>query len=145
MLATRFSRNAQRNQVFSSTGLALSESDLMRIAPSVFAEGAHESRSARYAHIPTVDVLRGLAREGFKPFFAVQGKCRTEGKENFTKHMLRFRHEDQIARSGADVNEVILINSHDGTSSYQMLAGCFRFVCSNGLVCGNLASRPETG
>ncbi|HEX2679585.1 MAG TPA: DUF932 domain-containing protein [Polyangiales bacterium] len=110
----------------------------MRIAPSVFAESAHESRSARYAHIPTVEVLRGLAAEGFRPFFAVQGKCRVEGKENFTKHMLRFRHESAIARSGADVNEVILINSHDGTSSYQMLAGCFRFVCANGLIAGSI-------
>jgi len=31
----------------------------------------------------------------------------------------------------------VLLNSHDGTSSYQMLAGMFRFVCSNGLVCGD--------
>ena len=28
-------------------------------------------------------------------------------------------------------------NSHDGSSSYQMLAGVFRFVCHNGLVCGD--------
>ena len=34
-------------------------------------------------------------------------------------------------------NEIILLNSHDGTSSYQMLAGMFRFVCHNGLVCGD--------
>ncbi|MCI4005135.1 DUF945 domain-containing protein, partial [Dickeya dianthicola] len=34
-------------------------------------------------------------------------------------------------------NEIVLLNSHDGTSSYQMLAGMFRFVCSNGLVCGD--------
>src|SRR3546814_20801955 len=27
--------------------------------------------------------------------------------------------------------------SHDGSSSYQMLAGMFRFVCQNGLVCGD--------
>src|SRR3546814_17093414 len=27
--------------------------------------------------------------------------------------------------------------SHDGSSSYQMLAGMFRFVCHNGLVCGD--------
>ena len=25
-----------------------------------------------------------------------------------------------------EANEIILINSHDGASSYQMLAGCFR-------------------
>ncbi|HBR9642371.1 TPA: DUF932 domain-containing protein, partial [Klebsiella pneumoniae] len=30
----------------------------------------------------------------------------------------------------------ILLNSHDGSSSYQMIPGMFRFVCTNGLVCG---------
>ena len=137
MLATRFSRSSQLRQ--SSSSFALTEGELQRVAPSVFAGSAHESRSARYTYIPTIEVLRGLRREGFQPFFAVQATTRTEGKEGFTKHMLRLRHADQIARSGEDVNEVILINSHDGSSAYQMLAGCFRFVCSNGLVCGNIA------
>lgn len=134
MLATRFSRRSVEHR--SNPGLALSESDLMRAVPSVFAAEAHESRSARYTYIHTIEVVKGLAREGFRPFFAVQGKSRTEGKENYTKHMLRFRHLDTIER--ADVNEIILINSHDGTSSYQMLAGCFRFVCCNGMVCGSI-------
>ena len=49
--------------------------------------------------------------------------------------MLRLRHASQI--NGAEANEIILLNSHDGTSSYQMLAGMFRFVCQNGLVCGD--------
>ena len=39
-----------------------------------------------------------------------------------------------------EANEIILINSHDGASSYQMLAGVFRFVCCNGLVCGTVAN-----
>jgi hypothetical protein len=136
MLATRFSRSAQLRQTHSTHGI--NESELARIAPSVFAQSAHESRSSRYTYIPTIEVLRGLQREGFQPFFAVQATTRTEGKEGYTKHMLRLRHADQIARSGQDVNEVILINSHDGSSAYQMLAGCFRFVCSNGMVCGNI-------
>lgn len=49
--------------------------------------------------------------------------------------MLRLRHVSQINHTEA--NEVILLNSHDGTSSYQMLAGMFRFACSNGPVCGD--------
>jgi hypothetical protein len=49
--------------------------------------------------------------------------------------MLRLRHADQI--EGREANEIILLNSHDGTSSYQMLAGMFRFVCQNGMVCGD--------
>ena len=40
-----------------------------------------------------------------------------------------------------EANEIILINSHDGASSYQMLAGVFRFVCCNGLVCGTVVER----
>lgn len=48
--------------------------------------------------------------------------------------MIRLRHADQINSEVA--NEIVLLNSHDGMSSYQMLAGCFRFVCQNGMVCG---------
>lgn len=131
-LATRFANSHKREHHSSHP---IGESDLMRIAPSVFAEAAHSSRSARYAYIPTIEVLRGLQSEGFQPFFACEAIARREDKRGFTKHMLRLRHADQITR-GDDVNEVIIINSHDGASAYQMLAGKFRFVCSNGLVCG---------
>lgn len=129
-----------RNSTVLHRDSAITESDLMRFAPSVFAEGKHESRSDRYTYIPTIEVLRGLSKEGFRPFFAAQGRSRTEGKEAYTKHMLRLRHEDHMSRDGGDVNEVILINSHDGTSSYQMMAGCFRFVCANGTVVGDVSA-----
>jgi hypothetical protein len=138
LLASRFSRSSIARQTHSA--IPLTEDELHRLTPSVFAETAHESRSRRYAYIPTIEVLRGLASNGFKPFYAVQAKCRSEGKTPYTKHMLRLRHEDQIQQRGEDVNEVILINSHDGTSSYQMLAGVFRFVCANGMVCGTTSA-----
>jgi len=48
--------------------------------------------------------------------------------------MLRLRREGQI--TGKQVPEIILLNSHDGSSSYQMLPGLFRAVCQNGLICG---------
>lgn len=64
-----------------------------------------------------------------------QTRVRDDGRRDFTKHMLRLRHASQI--NDTEANEIILLNSLDGTSSYQMLAGMFRFVCSNGLVCGN--------
>ena len=72
--------------------------------------------------------------EGFQPFKAVQGGSRIEGKAEFTKHMIRFRHADSINVAGGNVPEVVLINSHDGTSSYKLLSGIFRIVCTNGLV-----------
>jgi hypothetical protein len=64
-----------------------------------------------------------------------QTRVRHEDRREYTKHMLRLRHASQI--TGSEANEIILLNSHDGSSSYQMLAGMFRFVCQNGLVCGN--------
>ena len=64
-----------------------------------------------------------------------QTRVRHDDRRDYTKHMIRLRHASQI--NGREANEIILLNSHDGTSSYQMLAGMFRFVCSNGLVCGD--------
>ena len=49
--------------------------------------------------------------------------------------MIRLRHASRIMDKEA--HEIILLNSHDGSSSYQMMAGLFRFVCANGLVCGD--------
>ena len=134
MLASRFGRFSP--SLRSSTPIA--DDQLREVAPSIFAEAAHDSRSARYTYIPTSTILDGLRKEGFQPFAVTQTRVRDEGKRDFTKHMLRLRHASQIADTEA--NEIILLNSHDGTSSYQMLAGMFRFVCANGLVCGNAVS-----
>jgi hypothetical protein len=69
---------------------------------------------------------------------AAQSKTRIEDKQEYTKHMLRFRHANEITKGEA--KEIILINSHDGTSSYQMMGGLFRFVCQNGMVTGDTIS-----
>ena len=130
-LATRF---ASRSPSLRSDS-PLSDDQIRRVAPSIFADAPHESRSERYAYIPTAAVLAELRKEGFEPFMAAQTRVRHDDRRDYTKHMLRLRHASQI--NGAEANEIVLLNSHDGTSSYQMLAGMFRFVCSNGLVCGD--------
>lgn len=114
---------------------ALTNDQLMAVVPSVFATEAHESRSARFAPIPTIQVVEGLRREGFEPFFAQQARTRVPGKAAFTKHMLRMRHRGLLNDNG-DAFEIILVNANDGTSAYQMLPGFFRFVCANGLFTG---------
>lgn len=113
----------------------LSNDQMREVAPSIFAEAAHESRSDRFAYVPTITVLDGLRKEGFQPFMVAQTRVRDEGKRDFTKHMIRLRHASQI--DAAEAREIVVLNAHDGTSSYQMMAGVFRFVCSNGLVFGD--------
>jgi hypothetical protein len=132
-LAARFANNTR---VLRSEQ-PLDETQMQRVAPSIFAAGKHISRSQRYAYIPTIDVLRGLQREGFQPFMVAQGHSRIEGKAEYTKHMLRLRHAGQVS-ARPEAHEIILINSHDGASSYQMLSGLLRFVCHNGLVVGDV-------
>lgn len=132
MLASRF---ASRSPVLRSDS-PLSDDQIHRVAPSIFAEAPHESRSQRYAYIPTATVLTELRKEGFQPFMVTQTRTSHEDRRDYTKHMIRLRHASHINARG-EANEIILLNSHDGTSSYQMLAGMFRFVCSNGLVCGD--------
>ena len=134
-LAARFARNTHVIRSDSPLG----EEQMRVAAPSIFAPGKHQSRSERYAYIPTIEVLRGLRKEGFEPFMVAQGKSRVAGKTEYTKHMIRMRHAAQVS-TRPEANEIILINSHDGASSYQMLAGVFRFICHNGLVVGDVAN-----
>ncbi len=108
----------------------LSNDQIRAVVPSIFAETPHESRSERYSYIPTAAVLSEL-----EPFMVCQTRVRNEDRRDHTKHLIRLRHASQI--NGSEANEIILLNSHDGSSSYQMLAGMFRFVCHNGLVCGD--------
>lgn len=113
---------------------ALTNDELEKYVPSIFSEDKHNSRSERYTYIPTITLLNKLRDEGFEPFFACQTRVRNISKQEHTKHMLRLRRRDAI--TGTEVPEIILLNSHDGSSSYQTIPGMFRFVCMNGMVCG---------
>jgi hypothetical protein len=130
-LATRFARNARQ-----ITGReALDNDQLRQHVPSIFAEGGHESRSDRYVYVPTIDIVEGLRKEGWQPFFAVQAQPRDGARTGHAKHMLRMRRIDQITANEAP--EVIIVNSHDGSTSYQMFAGVLRFVCTNSMIAGD--------
>ncbi|KSV66828.1 phosphoribosylamine--glycine ligase [Sinorhizobium sp. Sb3] len=118
------------------TGRSLSEDEMRSIAPSIFATTAHESRSDRFKPIPTIEILRGLMKEGFMPVGARQSVSRTEGKANFTKHLIRLRRLDDrnVYNVGDTVCEILLKNANDGTSAYELLVGLFRVCCLNSLV-----------
>lgn len=119
-----------RNQ----TPLTLDE--IAQRAPSALATRPYDAMSAKYTYVPTFGVIEAMIKAGFQPFSAVQSRTRIVGKGEFTKHMLRFRHQD-LARTfavGDVIPEVVLINSHDGTSAYKLIAGLYRLVCSNGMM-----------
>src|SRR5262249_24374538 len=114
----------------------LDDDQLRRRAPSIFAASRWERMSGRYRMVPTIDVVGMLRDRGFLPVRADQSRSSIPGKGDFTRHMIRFRHAEFVSplTVGAEVPELVLVNSHDGTSAYKFLAGIFRLICRNGMV-----------
>src|SRR3546814_18388516 len=87
-LASRF---ASRSPVLRSDS-PLSDDQIHRLAPSIFAEAPHASRSQRYAYIPTATVLTELRKEGLQPFMVTQTRPRHEDRRAYPKHRTRLPH-----------------------------------------------------
>ena len=121
----RFSSSS--NQSAYRSHAPLSNEQIAYYAPSVLAVEAHESRGERYAFIPTINVIDGLRANGFQPYEVRQTRVRDQGKRAHTKHLVRLRHAGAVGNN-LEVPEIILLNSHDGSSSYQIMSGVFRFV-----------------
>jgi hypothetical protein len=114
----------------------LSNGDLRIAAPSIFATHPWERISPRFRMAPTIEVIDILRDRGYHPVKAQQGRSRIPGKRLFTEHVFRLRHEEY--RSPFQVNgelpELVLTNSHDGTSAYRFHSGLFKIACLNGLI-----------
>jgi hypothetical protein len=105
-----------------------------QLPASVVAEHAWSQVSASYKFLSTLDVVHALADVGLHPYLVKQSGTRIEGKEGYTKHLMRFRSSNTQALAGNVYPEVVLINAHDRASSFILELGLFRLVCSNGLV-----------
>ena len=120
--------------------VAYTNEDIYRFAPSVFAVNAHESRSDRFKPIATIEILDRLREEGFEVVSATQSRTRDSSKRDYTKHMLRLRHVNDLANVTAkdkltDTHaEIVLKNANDGSAAYQLHAGAYRTICANGLI-----------
>lgn len=117
----------------------LNNEQLRAQAPSVFAEHPWEGMSAKYAFIPTINIVDKMRAEGFVPVSAEQSRARIAGKGEFTRHQIRFRDMrggdvPAVRELGTVYPELVLTNSHDGASAYKLDAGLFRLVCLNGMV-----------
>lgn len=114
--------------------LALTNDQLRREAPSIFATTSY-GMSDRYQQVSTIDVVELFRREGFFPMCAFQSNSRIDERRNYTKHVVRFRQANDLTAWNSEVGEIVLVNGHDGSSAYQVMAGLFRIVCGNGMIC----------
>lgn len=121
----------------------LTNEEMIKFAPSIFAQDKFHERSERYTYIPTIMVIEGLRKEGWQPVSVAQGGTRHEERRGFTRHVIRMRKDGMTMRAVGDVlPELVLKNAHDGTASYELMSGWFRLACLNGMVVAD-RNHPE--
>ena len=103
--------------------------EMYRRAPSLFATTAHPKMSDRYSFTNTYDILLHMHNKGFR-VTSVQ----STGKGRFGKVLVRMRHPAYDRRD--DVPEIVVLDSHDGTSRLKMFLGIVRLICMNGCIAG---------
>ena len=126
MFETNASSNINRAEIM--------DAELRTTAPAIFAASPMPGASTRYTFLPTAQIVDAMRQEGWKPVEARQMGVRRLERNGFQRHLVRFQRRDVVAEVGDFAAEVILLNSHDRSSGYQIHAGLFRFVCRNGLL-----------
>ena len=114
--------------------LPLSSQELMNQAPALFTEEPHSEVSEKYHFIPTIDVINEIKSHNWYPVNVQEASVRDLDKEGFQRHLVRFRHFDDLLNPTENAVELLLFNSHDRTTAFSISAGIYRFVCANGLV-----------
>lgn len=110
---------------------------LRNVCPVAFmSEPSNPKVSSHYTHINTATLVGDLEKLGWLPDRAMMRK-RRKTDTIYSKHMVVFRNPNlTIEGKVGDIvfPEILLQNSHDGTSSFQFRVGLYRLICSNGMV-----------
>lgn len=100
------------------------------------ASSASSNVGARYAHIETTRVYELLGDHGFREDRYHQARSRNPEREGYQKHVTILQRERDITHEGAF--NLLMVNSHDGSSSLHLEAGYFRVLCANQLGHGDI-------
>ena len=119
---------------------ALSDDEIKVVCPVAFKETMSDREIAKlglskhYSFVPTSSVINDLRSMGWEVVDAKQVKARKKSTRGYQKHMVTFEHPDYRVEGAEEFPQLLLTNSHDGGNAFQLSAGIFRLVCSNGLV-----------
>lgn len=101
-------------------------------SPSAFATNKSPKLSERYSFVSTLELLEAFSKNDWNATHT-----RQVGKQPYARHMIRLENPHlgfMDLKSDKVKPQIILDNSHNGSSPAQMHMGLFRLVCSNGLV-----------
>lgn len=128
--------------MFINTFNVYTDEMIKKIAPSVFSEKHNDLRTDKYTLFNTSNIIDEMRKLDFEVTGLAVNSVRKPSKLNnprTAKHMIRFSHrsyldtKDPHISVGSIIPQILLTNSHNGTSSYQISSGLWRKVCANGL------------
>src|SRR5258707_4624100 len=93
-MSTALNNNSTRSRVPGT--VAISDDEMRRFAPSVFASQPIEGVSERYSFLPTSSILNGMRANGWVPVRAQEQSIRTEARRGFQKHVVRFARFEHL-------------------------------------------------
>jgi len=112
---------------------------LKELTPAAFRkieEGAEDGVSKDYKFITTSEIIDILNSLGWVVYSGTQQKSKKNPET--TKHMLRFRNmKFGVYGINGNVPEILLVNSHDRTTSLNFYVSIFQPIRSNGSVISN--------
>lgn len=111
------------------------------LPPSAYSQSADTTRSSKYSHIDTMEVVDLMKQRGW---YVADTQAAQPYKKDplFVRHLIDFRHPDGFKNEDGS-GRVVVINSHDGTKSATAISGFFRFVCENGLLVGDTVGQAK--
>ena len=110
----------------------LSKEEIMRLAPATFTTSGSPDTGPSYTFIDTAQLIEALRENGFYPTEASQSM--RARRRLYARHMIRLRHEAEAGKVMGTMPEIILINSHDKSSSFQLRGGLYRYICGSGMI-----------
>ena len=113
---------------------------IAKFAPSALSESHDGKRSDRYTFVPTRQIIAKMEDIGWGVSRALAPKARVASSKMHGKHVIAFRAKDGIGIDdprgfgGKIYPEILILNSSNGTSRFEVHAGLWAGICANGLV-----------
>ena len=146
-MSEKLNEQAREQQAYHNTVVnkvlkhqALNDEDIKYLCPVAFKDKMTKAEinrlglSKHYSFVPTMNVVNDLRALGYEVVDAKQVKARKKSTNGYQKHMITFEHPKYKVEGVEEYPQLLLTNSHDGGNAFQLSAGIFRLVCSNGLV-----------
>lgn len=117
---------------------ALSQSEIVELAPAVYTNQPHPKVSDKYSFLPTHRIVSDMEKLGWSVSQVKMAKTNNVNQKLYGKHMVQFFHPDLVINDENGKAEaypqILIINNHRGWGKLRIEVGVFRLVCENGLI-----------